>query len=261
MSESADSVQCVSCGAANSSDAQFCQKCGKPIAINTNKCKRCGSENSLEATFCKICGVKLSEARLGITKVIADEWWVFLTGFDFYNQMWADKGIGPKIHEKSLSLCRAQHPDIDWETTAFAIPITASDWCIKLLEWDQRRITYGEVVGTTTGLIIFDLSGNAAWEISYEEIETVDFNRWIMFIQLFNGSNIKFHIKEASTAFAKFSIAAQFLSAFANQSAGDREASYQSTRRVVDDAKDTLSKGENFWQSIVDFFDEVFSHE
>ncbi len=227
---------------------------------DTHKCKQCGTDNKFEAVFCKNCGVKLSEARLGVTKELANEWWDFLTGFDFYNKIWADKGIGWKIHEKSLSLCKAKYPEIYWETTVFAIPITSAEWCIKLLEWDQRKITYGEIVGTTTDLMIFDLSGNAGWKIAYEEIEFVSFNRWTMLIELFNGSNIKFHIKEASTAFAKLSIAAQFLTAFSNQSAGDREASNQSTRRAVDDAKDTLKIGENFWQSIVDFFDEVFSH-
>ena len=158
MDDITNSVQCDSCGASNSSDARFCQKCGAAISIKTNKCKRCGTSNESSATFCKKCGAKFLEAKLGITVERAQEWWNFLNDFDFFRKIWADKGIGRRIHNQCKILRDAKYPDIKWKHAAFAIPITSSDWCIKLLEWGQCRTTNGEIICTTTDLIIFDLS-------------------------------------------------------------------------------------------------------
>jgi len=260
MGNITDSIQCYSCGASNPSDAQFCQKCGAAVPIKVNKCKRCGTSNDLSATFCKKCGAKLSEARLGVTVERAEEWWDFLNTFDFFREIWSDKGLGWQIHNQCKIFQDTKYPDVQWECSAFAIPIASSDWCIKLLEWRQCRITYGEILGTTTDLIIFDLPRKMGWKIPYEEIESTDFDGWTMLIALADSSMIKLHIKETGAGFAKLMIAFGFLSVFSNQSAADREAYDQSTSRVIDDVSEKRRVGARFWESIDNFFGEVFSH-
>ena len=267
MSDTIHPILCDSCGASNSSDARFCQKCGATVSIKAIKCKRCGTSNELTATFCKKCGVNLASATLGVTVERANEWWAFLNQhYVFFASIWAEKGLGQKIHNTCITFIRTKYPNIKWEHSAFTIPITSSDWCIKILEWGQRKITNGEIIGTTTDLMVFDLSNEMAWKIPYEQITSTKLDGWVYLITMTDDTTIKLHIKEYNDRSVKISsalnMATAVLSLFSSQPEGaaDREARHSSTDWELQRFKENHDMGVNFWTSIHSFFAEIASH-
>lgn len=256
------SVTCNSCGESNSSNAKFCQRCGVEMPIA--KCKRCGISNKFSAIYCIKCGVKLSEAKLGITDERAQEWWNILTGYTFFSSMWSKGGLGDQIHKQCLNLSQIQYPNIKTGKTAFIIPITPKDWFIESLEWKEYTTNLGEILCSTSDLVIYDLLYKKVRKIPYKGVEYTDFDGWIMLIGLRDNSVIKLHIKLPSHKAEKISMALSILGGLldaTSKSPADTEAIDSSVRRSSDDIARDLDNGREFWESISKYFSEVLSHQ
>lgn len=270
MSNGFITLECDNCNTINESDARFCKKCGSTLSYKIQKCKKCGVVNDTEAVYCKSCGANLRDATIGVTSSRAKEWWDSLNNFEFYKRLWYQGGAGHYIHNQCKQFKDSDYPNIQWEAAAFLIPITSIDWCIKSLFVGKTEITNGELLCTTSEVIIFDIKTRRVKVFPYQQISKVELNKLqqglTLQIYLVDNSIIYAFLKENAPTGVYVTATANLVGTLFNSWILDKKESLVDEEikdRRVEEANKVYTQnyqtGYKFWQNIVIFFNEVLS--
>lgn len=193
MTNDNPTARCPNCGYLNPDDSRFCQKCR---ACLVRICRQCLAENSIQADYCKRCGTKISEAKLGLTKEVAEKWWNHFCQYSGYTTLWTQQGYARSIYATSVKLEDTIEPSRpQMGHLAFSLPIASRDWCIRLLQWQTEQVVFGSFSTYTTGLTICDLERKSIRRMFYDEIKEVAIGDDSVNLQLTSGDTLTLHIR------------------------------------------------------------------
>ena len=252
-------ILCDACSTINPPDAAFCRKCEMPLARATTGCRLCGTRNPIDAKFCSYCGGNLTPTSHGLTSARAEAWWQHMNGFGFYANLWRERSIALKYHDRCLDLWATACDGIHFERIAFIAPIVNRDWCVARLMWQGRETTAGEILFTTDGLVLFDLAGRQGWQIPYQRLKHFGQNIWWEIdIGLENGEMLQLFVKRGGGRVALFRSADELLTDTRGQEIVDREGRLRRPPKYWDDAG-AHKEGVGFWFQTMLFLLEVFA--
>lgn len=265
MSNSDRLVQCPVCNYSNPVDSRFCQKCGKKFVYS---CRTCRAENRLDAEFCKSCGVNLSEARFGITKQRARDWWSHLCSFPGFASIWSSKSKGYGWTEveplaKEINATFDPRPLPTGEPTAFLLPIADRDWCIRSAQFDATTITSGALWACTTTFVLFDFTQRRAYSLPYELLVSANQEGNRISLNTSDGKAIHFAVRVPRPS--KASQVGGFLldvaEILARPDSAARELRQQRRERDGNLYWQRVQAADSFAQSILNFFSEVINEK
>lgn len=257
-------VQCPACNYSNSVDSRFCQKCGKKLVYS---CRACRAENRLDAEFCKSCGVKLSEAKFGITKQRAEEWWShFTNSFPEFANMWLPEGYGTaKVVPLARQIKEVSDPQPfpKGDRSVLWLPIADRDWCISTAQLGTTTITSGAMWACTTTFAIFDFMQRRAYSLPYELLVSANQEGDRISLNTSDGKAIHFAVRvprpsKASQVGGFFLDVAEIL---ARPDSAARELRQQRRERDGNLYWQRVQAADSFVQSILNFFSEVINEK
>ncbi len=231
------------------------------IPSSSNTCKLCGKANAARAEFCAYCGSKLTPPDHGrLTLDDAAEWSRYMKRYEFYASLWTPGGAGTRNHYKCM-LMQPVSGERAWPgPPVLIIPILERDWCLRLVEWQGRKTTAGELIVGAEGLGLYDLAARQSWRIRNKGITSVILSiHWVLDISFGDREQMRLVVKRGGARVSLYRSAEELLESENPESAldwaehpADARGRIRFPPRTWDDEK-TAGDGVTFWTELMLF--------